>query len=178
MHDYDQCNHKINQTPEREPKHHRKTANYHPSVQPPKCPKNTLLQSKCLNNHPASAVHPHNDWVAARPVLVRILLGKEPTAGGFTKWLCSVTQVTSSAATALCWWSAKRPRAWIRINEWYQWCLIIIRWSIISNVWKPVGMVGKHLGIWRRIPASLSDASRISLIISLPRGGKMSSRGR
>jgi len=172
MHQYNRCNKKINITPKRDPKPLPKTPNYHPYVHPPKGQKHTHPQCQSLNNHSASAVHPHNDKFGAGRLFVHFLLDEEPAAGGFTMWSCSCYQATLLSVTTLHWQSAKRPRALFRMTSWYRSCLIILLWSFRSNFWKPAFVVGKLVGFGRSVSTSSSDSSPISLIISSSGGGR------
>jgi len=61
MHEHDWCDNKTNKTPNRDPKPLQKTLNYHLSIHPPTCQKNTHPQRKSMNNRPASEFHPYKD---------------------------------------------------------------------------------------------------------------------
>jgi hypothetical protein len=65
MNEYELCNNKRNNIPEKDSKPYQETPNNYPSIFPPKCQNNTHPESTSLNNYLACTFHPHNNYFAA-----------------------------------------------------------------------------------------------------------------
>jgi hypothetical protein len=119
MHHYELCNYKTHNTPKRDQKPLHRTPNYHPSVHFRKSLKNSKPHWKFLNNCPASACYPHNDWFLAGRLLLYFLMATVPTVGGFPVCSCSCSgrQATFSSAIPLCAQLVKRSEVWYQMNS-------------------------------------------------------------
>lgn len=175
MHHYELCNYKTHNTPKRDQKPLHRTPNYHPSVHFRKSLKNAKPHWKFLNNCPASACYPHNDWFLAGRLLLYFLMATVPTVGGFPVCSCSCSghQATFSSAIPLCAQSVKISEVWYQMN-WSNRCWPTIPLGImIENFWKPGFIIRKYLGVEHPFTALWSNSSWISLIASSPAGQRM-----